>query len=164
MQIMAWCLTESGEVHGATVSLRNWDHYESLGYKKNPRELAGAVGRHADMMAKALESEVEVLEKRIEKLESEKDYETADQVKDQLETLEKDIKAKKEGYLTEKEIGEMGAVYDDIVEVENFLLNLKSEKSKKRVCAFLDKYGYTEYSDLKGLKEIKKYARECFGD
>lgn len=159
-----WCLLENGETFNRSIRESDFEHYERQGYKKNPIHLPGSLEKYAKATANALKIDKRFAEKKQEKLDAAGDTETANKLQDEIAGLDKAIEDKENGKVSEAEIGRIGTFFDGIVEVENFLLNLKSEKSKKRVLAFLKEYKFTNIDNKAGLKEIKSYARKCFKD
>jgi len=179
MQLQVWCLSEGGQVIGKTIRDRDWEEHEKNGYVKNPFHLPDSVSRiceniiipqnkvklegakkQQEAFKKALEHEQEHLPEE-QTLETKEALET---VTDYIDKLETDIAEREASpYLSPQETQQIGQLGDDIVEIENFLLNLGSERSKKAIWKFLDKKGVKYSKDLT-LKPLKAFCRDVFSD
>jgi len=163
-QIFIYGLTEGGEVMCRTIFEREFEVFEKKGYKRNPLHLPNSIERLSEVIVKGKKEQVKELETVLERMDEAGDSD-CEKIQESIALLDEEIKEKEESKtLSEKEMGEFGEAFDITVEVENFLLNLKSEKSKKKICAFLNKYGYVDHKQFKGMKELKAYARKSFGD
>ena len=163
-QLMVWCMTEGGVVHGKTIRAKDWEAHEKNGYVKNPLHLPDSVDRISAAVVEGKKHELERakdIKSKLEKVEDTED-ENYSTICDSVEHLETEIAEREAApYATERELGQFGAMVDDLVEVENFLLNLGSEKSKNKVKRFLISRG-VEFDVSAGLKELKRVAREAF--
>jgi len=182
--LMVWCLTEGGKAHGKTIRAHEWKEnpdnelMDLNGYVKNPLHLPDADKRayeaiikpHNELKLEGANKRKEALEKTLEhELEHLPEEETQD-TKEQLEAteglidaIEADLAAREsDPHLKWGEEQKIGQAFADAVEVENFLLNLPSERSKKKVARFLKERGIKCDESLT-LKPLKEYAKEALG-
>lgn len=164
MQLMVWGLTEGGQVIGKTIRDCDWEEHEKNGYVKNPLHLPESESRMAKIFVKAkkqqLDRDVE-LKGKLEKVGDVED-ESYENVCKSVALLEAEIKQQEDTLtLNQQELNQVGEGVAEAVEVENFLLNLGSERSKKKIWKFLDKRGIS-YDKGLTLKPLKKLCREVF--
>jgi len=160
MQIHAWCLTESGEVHHTTVPEKKWEYYEKNGYKRNPLHLPNAIDRLVDQVINAKSLEKNSVERKQDKLDAQGDIENADKLQEEIAKIEREIEELSDSRsLEQQELNSVAGAIEDAVEVENFLLNLKSMKSKKKIVTFLYERGFQQTEGM-SMKVLKEYARK----
>ena len=157
MQLQVWCLTEGGAVMGKTIRERDWKEnpenelMDLNGYVKNPLHLPGAEGRLVEAIVADKKDQLERvtdLKETLEKVGDTEDESYEDVCKSE-ELLTAEIAEKEESQkLSERELGQYGEAFADAVEVENFLLNLGSERSKKKIWKFLDDRAIAYSKDL----------------
>lgn len=163
MQLMVWGLSEGGAVIGKTIRDKDWEEHEKNGYVKNPFELPETEARLAQSIANEKKEQLKHVESIKSKLEEVGDTEdkSYEDVCKSAEMLEAEIKDKEENKtLSQRELNQFGEMSKDLVEVENFLLNLPSERSKKKVIKFLKSKG-VECDESLTLKPLKKFAKEA---
>ncbi len=170
-QIFIYGLTESGQTFTKVIYENKFPKYEKEGFKRNPAELPNTIEKLSGMIVEAKKSELEQAKTLKEAIShsihedgsmDEETEEELDLVTKSIELLETDI-AEKEAVpsLNEKELGEWGAYFEDQVNIENFLLNLGGERSKKKIQAFLDKNAIP-FDRTLTLKPLKKIVKKAF--
>jgi len=166
-QIFIYGLTESGQTFTKVIYENKFPKYEKEGFRRNPAELPNTIEKLSGMIVEAKKSELEQAKTLKEAIshsiqeDGSMDEET-EEVTKSIELLETDI-AEKEAVpsLNEKELGEWGAYFEDQVNIENFLLNLGGERSKKKIQAFLDKNAIP-FDRTLTLKPLKKIVKKAF--
>ena len=179
-QIFIYGLAESGQCITRTVYEAEFEHYEKQGYKRNPIQLSGSVEKISNIIVKGKKEQLkgalklrDAVKKNIpsdmDSITNDAQRASIEESQGELDTMNKTVElleteiAEKEAVpsLDEKELGEWGGYFDDQVNLENFMLNLKSERSKKKLWGFLDRKGI-KFDRSLSLKPLKKIVRDNF--